>query len=83
MRGYTSSMAQVPLTLDSERPDKKVGGCSDGLRAMKAPDHSCEDEEDEEELLRQAIILSLTGEQVEEDEYEKLLKEAIDLSMKD
>ena len=53
------------------------------MRAMKAPDHSCEDEEDEEELLRQAIILSLTGEQVEEDEYEKLLKEAIDLSMKD
>ena len=50
---------------------------------MKAPDHSCEDEEDEEELLRQAIILSLTGEQVEEVEYEKLLKEAIDLSMKD
>ena len=54
---------------------------------MEAPDQiqiaSCEDEEEEEELLMACLLLSLAGEQVEEDEYEKLLKEAIDLSMKD
>ena len=59
--------------------------CAGGLETREMADHlqvgSCQDKEENEELLRQSIAIA--GESAEEDDDEELLKQAIALSLKD